>query len=200
MTAKPYISASQFAARQATSGEPTVTNTRIIVFGWPDRRLPIELAEWLYVRYRDPRTGFHRDNLGVLAIQGLVQARNRAIRDYVLSAPEHYRWFLFVDRDVRPSAASDEMFGLTTDVRCCRVTTRNPQAWRENSMFHDPFWLARREVFEQTAAPWFQFPYTADGCDLAGCLCSSFRKQVLAAGFSISHGGFADHDSDQSWH
>lgn len=193
--AKPRITAWQFL--RASMPEPNVDNTRVIMFAWPNGRITVELAEWIFSRY--PRAK-NNDNIGVLGIQGIVQARNTAIRDYVLKSDERYRWFLFADADVRPHGRTADVFNLSTDIRCCRVPTRNPNAWTKQDSFHDQFWLARREVFEQIPAPWFEFPYTADGCALKGCLCSSFRQKALAAGFTISHGGYAEHDSDNSWH
>ena len=50
------------------------------------------------------------------------------------------------------------------------------------------------EVLKRIEPPWFDWKYSLDGCELLGCDCSYFRDKVLAAGFTVAHGGCCGHD------
>lgn len=177
--------------------EPTAQNTRVIIFAYPDKRIPVELADWVWSRYRSD--GHPHENVLTLAIDGLIRARNTAVKQYVLGAPDRFKWFLFIDKDVRPCMASDEIYGLTTDIRACRVATKNSTAWAKSNSFHTPMYLARREVFEKMTPPWFMHVHSNDGTELQACECEFFRRKALKLGITISHTGYAGHDMDGTW-
>lgn len=172
-----------------------LARTQFLVTAWPDQRWPIEVVWFIedVTRGITLRTD-HRESLKV---RDRTCARNTAIVRALKSA--HYDWFVFIDNDVRPDIRSVRFLDLDADVICCQVPMRSSTAWSWPNSFHESMWCTSRSVLEAIEPPWFMQAYSQDGTQLDGCICKSFQKKVLEAGFSIAHGGWAEHDRDQSW-
>lgn len=127
-------------------------------------------------------------------------ARNVAVREFALGSDPSYEWFVFLDHDVRPTGNTSQFLHLEADVKCCEVEMESKAAWcRRDASFHDAMWCTSRKVLESIKPPWFVQRYNEDHTQMDGCICQSFRDKVIEAGFSISHGGYAEHDRDGSW-
>jgi len=126
-------------------------------------------------------------------------ARNTAIAEAALASDPSFKWFIFVDKDIRPDGRTKRFLDLDKDVKCCQVEQRSKDAWAWPNDFHDAMWCTSRHVLETIEPPWFKFRYNKDGTQMDGCMCQSFRDKVLEAGFTIAHGGWAEHDRDGSW-
>ena len=175
-----------------------LARTRFIVTSWPRARWSIEVMSFIEVMMRDVQP-VRKDYRSSVVKKDRTCARNTAIRDYALRAPEEFQHFIFIDEDVRPQEATPQFLELTADVVSCQVPMENKTAWSKPDSFHEAFWFTSRHVLQAIKPPWFMQGYSADGCDLSGCICKSFRAKVLEAGFTIAHGGGAEHDRDGSW-
>ena len=188
--------------RDPLSNMIDLAHTRFVVTAWPDHRWPLEIMWWIegLMKNVTPARPDWRDSIKK---QNVVCARNWAIRHSALGSHPDYQWFVFMDRDVRPSCKDDNTTRFLTidaDVKCCQVQhgeNRAAYSWHDD--FHEPIWCTSRRVLEAIEPPWFMQRYNADGTEMDGCICQSFRKKVLEAGFTIAHGGWADHDRDGSW-
>lgn len=175
-----------------------LSKTRFIVTAWPDNRWPVEVVsfvEKLMENVPDRRIDY-RDSL-VKADR--TCARNVAIKESALESHPSYQWFVFIDHDVRPQVETPSFLLLDADVKCCQVPMAKKTAWSHPTSFHEAIWCTSRRVLEAIEAPWFMQQYNADGTEMDGCICSSFRNKVIQAGFTIAHGGWAEHDRDGSW-
>ena len=131
----------------------------------------------------------------------LLSYRNRVVRDIVLKQPSEIEWAVFLDNDVTITCPGvDRFLVLDADVASCEFSV-SPQVepWARPDSFHTTFWFARIEVFRRIPPPWFAFGYSADGCDMEKCECMVFAEKVLAAGFSIAHGGHCGHACEGKW-
>lgn len=184
-----------------------LAHTRIIVTAWPDNRWPIEISLWIEDLMKDvvPARPDYRISLRQ---KNIVCARNIAIRDAALGSDRvdqngnpmpRFEWFIFLDKDVRPNPKTTQFLNLEADVKCCQVKQDEDDAYAWPNDFHESIWCTSRGVLEAIKPPWFHYTYTKDGCGMVGCICGSFRRKVLDAGFSIAHGGWAEHDRDKSW-
>lgn len=131
-------------------------------------------------------------------VKNVVCARNTAVIKAIQS-DKHFEHFVFLDRDVRPGKHTDAFLHLSADVKSCQVPMREVTAWSQPTSFHEAIWSTSRAVLESLKPPYFMMRYNETGTKALGCLCLSFREQVLAAGYSIAHGGWAEHDRDESW-
>lgn len=130
-----------------------------------------------------------------------IVARNLAIRDVALPRADRFEFALFCDNDVTPTCPSTDAFlRLDADVASCDCRMRFRGAWDSPDAFHTPLWWCRTEVLRRIEAPWFLFRYGPDGCSLRECDCRYFATKVLAAGFSIAHGGHCGHNVEGQWH
>jgi len=158
-------------------------------------RVPLKNSaqRWLHENFREDRI------FGVCKSPYLA-ARNSAIRDAVLPLVGQVEWAVFIDNDVTITHPGLKHF-LTAegDVVACQCKMRTPDAWNAPDAFHTPFWRCRVEVFEKIPAPWFEYPYSPDGCDVLGCDCQEFARKVLKAGFSITHAGHCGHACTGTW-
>ena len=175
-----------------------LTKTRFIVCAWPDHRWPVEIVWWIeeLMIGVEPARPDYRDSIKT---RNVVCARNVAILESALGSHSDYEWFIFLDRDVRPGPRTTKFLDLQADVKCCAVEHDSKHAFAWPDSFHCSLWCASRHVLETIQPPWFMREYNASGTQMVGCLCNSFRKKVLEAGFTIAHGGWAEHDSDGSW-
>ena len=178
--------------------EVDLSKTRFIITAYPDHRWPVETVIWLETIMRGitPARSDYRDSLKKKQI---MCARNTAVRHCALNSHKSYEWFVFIDQDVRPTDHTIQFLQLQSDIKCCQVEMYNKHAWSSPTAFHEAIWCTSRKVLEAIKPPWFEFKYNADGTDLVDCICGSFRRKALDAGFSISHGGWAEHDKDSSW-
>ncbi len=130
-----------------------------------------------------------------------ICARNLAVRDVVLPRAGQFDFALFIDNDVTPThPGTDAFLRLDADVAACECRMPLPGAWDRPDAFHTPLWWCRMEVLRRIEAPWFLFAYGPDGCSLRECDCRYFARKVLAAGFSIAHGGHCGHHAEGQWH
>ena len=174
-----------------------ISRTRFIVFAWPDQRWPVEVIQWMDLLTADV-DDLQSDYRLSIKKKNLVCARNTGIRD-ALNSRERYERFIFIDRDVRPTQATNIFLELDADIKSCQMRHESERAWIRPNSFHEGLWSTSREVLEKMDPPWFHHSYNADHTDMTDCICGSFRKQALEKGFSVAHGGWADHDRDQSW-
>lgn len=176
--------------------EIDLSRTRFFVTAWPDQRWPIEVM-W-FIETVTKGLPVHPEYRNNLKVRDRTCARNTAIRR-ALDSPDHFEWFCFIDNDVRPGPKSLRFFDLDADVICCEVPMRADTAWNWPDAYHEPMWCTSRGVLEAIDPPWFIQFYSDDGTKQDGCICQSFRRKVLTAGFTIAHGGWAEHDQDASW-
>lgn len=175
-----------------------LSRTRFIVTAWPDHRWPVETIKWIegLMSSVTPARPDYRDSINK---KNIVCARNTAILESALGSDKSYEWFVFLDRDVRPSEHTAMFLGLEADVKCCMVEQADKTAYMRPTDFHESIWCTSRRVLEAIKPPWFMHEYNETGTEMVGCICVSFSKKVRAAGFSIAHGGWAEHDRDKSW-
>lgn len=175
-----------------------LARTRWIVTAWPDHRWPVEITWWIekLLKGVTPLRPDYRDSVNK---RDQVCARNTAIVESALASPKEYQWFVFLDHDVRPNELTARFLELDADVKCCEVPMELPMAWDWPDKFHDALWCTSRNVLDAIKPPWFMQSYNENGTEMEGCICQSFRSKVIEAGFSIAHGGWADHDRDGSW-
>ena len=184
----------------SSNGQPRarvdLMHTRFMVTAWPNNRLPLELYQWIR-----SKTAGHplEDNVVTLVKKDRTCARNTMVRKALDSNP-HYEWFVFVDADVRPGVHTDAFLEVDADVVSCQVPMQSKLAWCSPDAFHEALWCTSRRVLTALDPPWFWQPYNDDHTEMTGCMCRTFREKALGAGFSIAHGGYADHDQDGSWH
>jgi hypothetical protein len=174
-----------------------LSKTRFIVTDWPDRRWPVNLIGWIEDLTRDLEV--RRDYRLSNCVKGMVPARNTAIRDALRSHP-HYEHFIFVDHDVQPGSDTTRFLELESDLKCCQVPQQNKTAYAWPDDFHDALWCINRDALEKIEPPWFtDIPLSSDGTRMLGCVCQTFKQRVLDSGLTIAHGGWAEHDRDDSW-
>lgn len=167
-------------------------NTLVLYFSYPDKSLTQEAVRWLV-----PRFGL--DLLREVNIRHVVKARNKAVRELVLKAPSHVTDVVFMDRDIRPSEFSDHFLTLDSDIAGCGYDLGDQCYWAQPKTFHIGLCRIRRSVFERIEPPWFMQTFQPDGCELDDCECMWLLKKAHAAGFTTSHGGWAEHDCNGSW-
>lgn len=144
---------------------------------------------------------FPKENIFNVCGSPLICARNRTIRDFVLPKADAYEWYLSIDNDITITHPGVYRFlSLKADVISCNCRIAGGQGWDDPRAFHTGFWCCRIAVLKAIKPPWFLYPYSDDGCELLGCSCSYFRDKVLAAGFSVKHGGHCGHQMrDSTW-
>lgn len=174
-----------------------LTKAKFIVTAWPDHRWPVQTIKWIHdlVGKQDNWLERHCDSLKKADV---VCARNTAMQ-MCLDYPPEFEWFVFLDRDVRPNEHTKAFLELDTDVKCCQVEMYSKQAWSSPTAFHEAIWCTHKKVLEAIEPPWFEHRYNDSKTEAIGCICQSFRDKALEAGFTISHGGWAEHDKDGSW-
>jgi len=158
-------------------------------------RLPLTnaTAQWLAENFRE-------DRLFGMCKSPYLAARNSAIRDVVLPHSTDCEWAVFVDNDVTVTHPGVQQFlAAEGDVVACTCKMRQADAWNAPGAFHTPFWRCRIEVLKAIEPPWFEYPYSPDGCDLLGCDCMEFARKVIGAGFSIAHAGHCGHACTGTW-
>ena len=162
--------------------------------GRPRRQPPKpSTQQWL-------RQNFAADSLFGICKSPYLAARNSAVRDIVLPRVNDFEWAMFIDNDVTITHPGVEHFlAAGADVVSCTCKMRQRNAWATPDSFHTPFWRCRVEVLGTIPAPWFEYPYSPDGCEVLGCDCMHFRRKVLKAGFSIAHAGHCGHACTGSW-
>jgi hypothetical protein len=172
--------------------ELDLNETRVVVFAYPDHRWPLDIVCW----YEQLQKKWPKIGRTSLAKKNQVCARNHAIES---SLKTHYNSFIFCDADVKPVWRTDSFLALETDVKCCQMEHRSRFAWTDPTSFHDGLWFTTREVLEAIEPPWFHHTYNHQHTEMLHCICHSFAEKAKAAGFTISHGGWAEHEGDKSW-
>lgn len=170
-----------------------LNKTLVVTFVY-GRDMRISVWNWLELNVPDRTRRFS------IAKSPYIAARNTAIRDIVLPRRNEFEFFLSIDNDVDIDASRmHEFLAIDADFVACDCETGNQRAFEDDDAFHSPMWWCRTDALAQIKSPWFLFPYTEDGCDLAGCDCSYFRKKAIDAGFSVKHGGWCVHHRTRSW-
>ena len=174
-----------------------IAKTRFIVFAWPDHRWPTDTIWWIEQLTKGVHTRVdYRDSIKV---PNRECARNYAIAVSALRSDKEFEHFIFIDRDVRPCPRTSEFLSLEADIKSCQMTHRSPTAYSRPDSFHDGLWCISRKALEQIEPPWFVQRYNDTHTAMRGCICQSFRDKAKEAGLSVAHGGWAEHDNDQSW-
>jgi len=164
--------------------------TRVLVFTWgaePFNSLSWDLAAWLRM--------FPPENCLAVRRRDLVAARNWAMRELVLKAPARIQDFIFVDRDMRPGPRALPFLAAKGDlVGCLYDTGINACSWSDGRAVHGGLFRFNRAVADALKGqpPWWQFGYSADGCDFQ-CECRSFQAKVEATGLAIARAGWCGH-------
>jgi len=144
---------------------------------------------------------FPAENIRSVRLSPLIVARNRAIRDMVLPVADKFSTALFIDNDVTITHPGlENWLALEGDVVSCECAMRHPNAWAPLDAFHNPLWRCSMQVLQAIQPPWFHWIYADDGCGIVGCDCRYFALKVIAAGFSVCHGGHCGHTMNGSWH
>ena len=157
-----------------------LSHTRFIVTAWPDHRWPLEIVRWIE-GLMSTITPARPDYRASVKKKNVVCARNWAIKEEALGSHPDYQWFVFLDRDVRPCQGDKtaRFLRLDADVKSCQVEHGNKAAYSWPDDFHEPIWCTSRRVLKSIEPPWFMQSYNANGTEMAGCICESFRKKVL---------------------
>jgi hypothetical protein len=175
----------------------TWRNTLILGFEYPG---PLKSLVWPWLERHGLLEPIALDVPGThpnyrrVALSPLIVARNRAVRDFVLPVANRYEWVMMINRDITPTVSSDALLDMPGDLKCVECQTPNPNCWKEADAWHNHFSMVRMEVFRKMQPPWFQYVYSADGCDLLNCDCGYFAEKAKALGFTIAHGGYCSHE------
>lgn len=172
--------------------ELDLNETRLVVTCWPNHRWPMETTCW----FEELQRKFPKIQRGSYTIRNQVCARNAIIERSLATSCKS---FIFIDQDVMPGRRTEAFLELDTDVKCCQMEHRSKFAWTEPTSFHDGLWFTTREVLESITPPWFHHTYNEQHTEMLHCICRSFADNATRAGFTISHGGWAEHDGDKSW-
>jgi hypothetical protein len=171
---------------------PRYPNTALIVMAYPDAQWGNRAqAEWA-------RTRFDERHVLLFPTSGhpVHCAYNTVIRDFVLPAPPSIDSVVFMEHDVTPIEASDEILQQPNLDVCgaLHASKGGVGAWSLSSGFHFAMWFARRRIFHSIAPPWTQWTYTTDGCAVERCLCDYLRAKAEHHGFKTGHAGYCLHD------
>lgn len=175
-----------------------LSRTRFVITCYPKPRPAAEIWAFIELMMRDMAPA-HREYRAINVTPDRTCARNVGVLDFALRSPKEFEHFVFIDQDVKPTKNTPKFLKIKADVVSCQVPMKDPAAWSNQDSFHEALWHTRREVLQAIDPPWFMQRYTNDGCAHDGCICQSFRDKAKAAGFSIAHGGWAEHDQDGSW-
>lgn len=167
-----------------------LTCTRFVLVSL-ERRLTIEQMLWMESLVPNCSRKFT-----AIHVDGIENAKNQAVF-VALESQEDF--FVFMDDDVRPGPEANAFLRLDADVKCCEVPMQGERAWSQEDSFHDTLWCTSRRVLEAIEPPWFEWPRNTTHTAYLGCLCSSFKRKVVGAGFTVAHGGHAGHDSRKTW-
>jgi hypothetical protein len=167
-----------------------------VVLTWPDDALTTQAARWLWAHLRPDRVWTVRSKGGIDVV------RCRVVADLCLKAPLEIEEFVFMDRDMRPDAATEPFLQAAGDVVACEYPIPDMRAWGRPGAMHMGLVRVKRKVLEALAAerdaagrpiPLFFFPRTADGTRVTACECAWFAERVRKAGFSIVRAGWCGH-------
>ncbi len=163
--------------------------TAAFILSYPGHTAKVPMMLWLQ------RIGIRPDNIVSLSqrFHNQICAYNSVVK---LALRTRNPCFIFADNDVNPTEKTTPFVSLMADVISCRYQGEKSleEQWSEPTAFHTALWACRRKVLETIKPPWFEWTMTPDGCNITECLCNSFRRKVLDAGFSIEWGGFAGHE------
>ena len=167
--------------------------TKVIVASWPDYSCNAILNGWLVKNFDGNNIAFTNDT-------PYLCARNIAIRDQVLPFLDCFDHFIFIDHDMRPGDHTKFFLECEADVVGCRYELSHPGAFAQPDSFHDAFFKTTSEVWRKLKDqwPWYEFGYSADGCELLKCSCVCLREKIQAAGFEIRQAGWAHHPGGNS--
>lgn len=163
----------------------------VLISIWPASTITWELHRWLI------DLGFDAEQQMPIYHAGMDASRNFAVQ-VALRSPKRFQHFLFVDGDVRPTPQTRLWLDPPEDVVGCRYDLGGPEPWAWEKAIHTSIWRCRRHVLETLAppqgAPLFRTQVNADGSQEIYCQCLGFVERCLAAGFSVCHAGWAEHD------
>ena len=165
-------------------------NSIAIIFAWEHAPAIPSTVTWIrenvpsvYMHYKEP----------------YITSRNTAIRDIAIPQLGKAEWAIFVDNDVTITHPGIEKWlEVEGDIVACEWGTS--QSWaKDKTAFHQTLWRAKIDVLEKIPAPWFQWVYSEDGCEvLYPCDCEYFRLKALESGAIIRHGGRCSHKRSRS--
>ena len=138
----------------------------------PHRMLSRELHLWLGETDLDADVEF-------VAVEGRnVECQyNTAIESALIRGHEN---LVFIDSDVRPADLSD-FWTCPTDV----VGAAYNLHLDTDDSIHFGFWRTTRPVLLATGPPWIEWEYDAKHTRATDCLCRTFCRKALAAGFTV---------------
>jgi hypothetical protein len=123
----------------------------------------------------------------------IISEYNYGIRYALRSKFNH---FIFADNDVKPNVKVTQPFlDLEEDLTCVEYPCQDrcESAWATQTAFHTGIFKCKRRVLERIPKPWFEYQPLDNGCSYQKCLCLNFARKAMRQGFTIAHGGWADH-------
>lgn len=166
--------------------------TRVIVLAH-NHYLRCELACYLFSNFPGENIMFNRTD------DQLVMARNRAIVDLCVNAPQHYTDFVLFDNDMIPDYRTDGMFTVEADLVGAQYDTPTPNAWLRPDDVHCGAMRFKRDVLMKINPPYFAFTYDAAHMRCLKCECLRFRDSILSSGGSVLRSGWVGNQNDRSW-
>lgn len=175
MTTLVEMQIAEFAARHL-----------FVVNGLPGQANPV-LKAWL-AEFAGERVLWVRSPAPAIDVQ-----YNAAVKA-ALARYEFCR-FVFADPDIQPhSEHMAEFWMVAADIVGCRYPNGGEASWGPDQ-FHCGLWRTSRHVLAALAPPRFVWKYNADHTEHLECLCATFNRRVLAAGFTVATGGHAMHET-----
>jgi len=155
-----------------------------IIAAYPDMQTTPQLIAWLrdrgIVNIELHRHGDGRMDCGY----------NFGIR---VALESDFNQFIFADKDIWTSGASDPFLKAKGDVVSCQYDTGQDECWDAADSFHTGLWRTKRRVLEAVGIRPFKWKLDELGITAVECLCKGFARRVKAAGFDIAHAGTALH-------
>lgn len=169
----------------------SIDDTSAMILAYPNNQIRLELTAWLH----GLGIPFDRFVTNKEQCPDLASAYNLIV--HLALHHTESKYFIFADNDVGPNKhQTDPFLELPGDVVSCEYDgepERIGQTWGAVNAFHAGLWRASRAVLQSIRPPWFEWRYVSDGTAVKSCLCPSFSRKALQAGFTIRHGGWCDH-------
>jgi hypothetical protein len=160
--------------------------TRLLILAWPDATYAHEIAQW--------SRNFLPENVLPVVRKDLCAARHWAVQELCKKAPPEIEHFIFIDRDMRPTAEGLVPF-LAADadlVGCAYDTFGAGMAWAQPDAVHGGLFRVSRRLVDGLPLPWWQYEYSPDWTTFR-CECGAFQRKVEATGFSVARAGWCGH-------
>lgn len=166
--------------------------TRVIVLSH-DHYLRAELATYVYNHFPIANVLYNFTD------EQLVIARNRAMVDLCVNAPEQYTDFVLFDNDMIPDYRLDGMFTVQADLVGAQYDTPTPNAWLRPDDVHCGAMRFSRAALMRINPPYFAFEYDGPLMRCLKCECLKFRDSILSSGGSVVRSGWVGNQNDRSW-